>query len=117
MAWTLHRTEITGGLYRGLLLGRGKPPALEMALDGQVIGPMSARQIDDGWQVEGQIGTSPLTDGSRTVVVRVADGGDILDSVTIVTGLTAPEDLRAELSVLRAEIALLKAAVRRMNHR
>ncbi|SFJ77740.1 hypothetical protein [Jannaschia pohangensis] len=114
MAWTLHRTEITGGLYRGLLVGSGAPPDLEMALDGQVIGPMTAAKLDHGWQIEGEMGTGPLTDGSRTVVVRTVSG-DILDSVTIVTGLSAPEDLRAELSVLRAEISLLKAAIRRLN--
>lgn len=115
MAWILHRVSITGGLYRGLLTGTGEPPALEMVLGEQSLGNLTPSPAEGGWQVEGELGTAPLTDGAQSVVIRTGEG-DILDVVTVVTGLGAPEDLRAELGALRAELAILKAAFRRHVH-
>ncbi|WP_299817928.1 hypothetical protein [uncultured Jannaschia sp.] len=112
MAWVLHRLSVTDGTYRGLLTGSGAPPSLELAMDDRVLGPVVVAPAEAGWEVTGVIGTAPLTIGTHTIAVRIA-GGDILDSVTIVTGLGAPEDLRAELGALRAELAVLKAAFRR----
>lgn len=113
--WTLHRTEVSGGTYRGLLTCEDTEqtaPALSLDLGGQTLGQMIVTQVDGGWQVEGALGLAPLTDGTQTVFVRLADG-TALDSLTVVTGLSAPEDLRAELSVLRAELEILKVAFRR----
>ena len=112
MGWVLHRLSITEGSYLGLLTGAGTPPPLELAMGDRVLGPVMLAPTDTGWQVTGALGTAPLTIGTHTVVVRVA-GGEILDRVTIVTGLEAPEDLRAELGALRAELTVLKAAFRR----
>ncbi len=112
MAWTLHRVSITDGIYRGLLTGPGQPPRLEMSLGGQVLGTLTPSETDGGWQVEGPLGTAPLTDGAQTVLIREA-GGDVLDSFTVLCGLGAPEDLRAELGALRDEVAILKQAFRR----
>lgn len=113
--WTLHRTEVSGGTYRGLLtcddVGR-TAPVLSLELGGETLGGMIVTQVDGGWQVEGAMGLAPLTDGTQTVFVRLPDG-TALDSLTVVTGLNAPEDLRAELSALRAELEVFKAAFRR----
>ena len=112
MGWVLNRVSITDGLYRGLLTGEGEPPGLEITLDGQVLGNLTPSKVDAGWQVEGELGTAPLTDGAQTIVIR-EQGGDVLDSFTILCGLGAPEDLRAELGALREEVAILKRAFRR----
>lgn len=113
--WTLHRTEVSGGTYRGLLTcddAGQTAPALSLELGGQTLSQMMVTQVDGGWQVEGAMGLAPLTDGTQTVFVRLPDG-TALDSLTVVTGLNAPEDLRAELSALRAELEVFKVAFRR----
>ncbi|CTQ32604.1 hypothetical protein [Jannaschia rubra] len=111
-AWTLNRITVASGVYRGLLTGEGEPPALEMAMGDEVLGNLTASAAEGGWQVEGEMGPAPLTDGTWTVAIRTPEG-DMLDSVTIVTGLGAPEDMRAELDALRAEVGILKTAFRR----
>ncbi len=113
MSWTLHRLSLTGGLYRGFLTGTGEPPALEMMLGDLCLGHLTPAPVAGGWQVEGDMGTAPLTQGTQGVAIRTTDG-DLLDIVTVVTGLGAPEDMRAELEALRAEVTILKAAVRRL---
>ncbi|GIT92715.1 hypothetical protein JANAI62_30480 [Jannaschia pagri] len=114
MAWTLSRISLIGGSYRGLLSGEGEAPALEMWLDGDVIGHMTLVPLGEGsgeWQVDGEISAAVLTAGTWTVSIRAE--GDILDTITFIAGLDAPEDLRAEVDALRAEVTLLKAAFRR----
>ncbi|MGB3690067.1 MAG: hypothetical protein WBA02_12290 [Jannaschia helgolandensis] len=110
--WILNRTSITGGIYRGLLVGAGEPPALEMTMEGESLGHLTPAAAEGGYHVEGELGTALLTDGVHTVVVRAPDG-TALDSITIVTGLGAPEDIRAEMGALRDELRVLKAAFRR----
>ncbi|SDY34271.1 hypothetical protein SAMN05444004_101190 [Jannaschia faecimaris] len=115
-SWILHRTGVTGGTYRGLLTATDEsdetPPPLTLVLGGETLGEMTMEAVDGGWQVEGEMGLAPLTDGAQTVFVRLPDG-TALDSVTVITGLSAPEDLRAELATLRDEVTLLKKAFRR----
>lgn len=116
MPWTLNRVSLIGGTYRGLLVGEGEPPALEMAMGDEVLGhlmqvPVKGAKAKGQWQVEGDIGTGVLTEGTRTVVIR--GEGQVLDALTVIAGLGAQDDLRAEVDALRAELALLKAAFRR----
>lgn len=111
-AWILNRMSITGGIYRGLLVGNGEPPALEMTLGGDSLGHLTPAPAEGGYHVEGELGAALLTDGVQTVVIRTADG-TALDSVTVVTGLGAPEDIRAEMDALRDEVRVLKTAFRR----
>ncbi|UWQ21887.1 hypothetical protein [Jannaschia sp. W003] len=113
MDWVLNRTGLAGGIYRGFLRGGGEPPALEMALDDAVLGGMQVSAAEGGWRVEGDLGTAPLTEGVRTVAIRVAGGGAVLDTLTVVAGLDAAHDLRADLDDLRVELAQLKRAFRR----
>lgn len=112
--WILHRTGVTGGTYRGLLTGGdgAQVPDLTLVLGGETLGRMTVTQVDGGWQVEAEMGLAPLTDGTQTVFVRLPDG-TALDSVTVVTGLSAPEDLRAQVDALRDELDLMKTAFRR----
>lgn len=113
--WTLHRIEVSRGVYRGLLVGPegASPPALTLAVAAAETG--AAAEIvprEPGrWEVRAAFGPEILSDGTRTVVLRAGD--DVMDSLTVIVGLEAPDDLRAELDVLRAELAILKRAFRR----
>lgn len=114
MTWTLNRVSLTSGQYRGLLVGGSEAPALEMMLDGAVLGPMSVALIEGTtgqWQVDGDIGRDMLSLGTRTLIIRTGD--QVLDTLTVVAGLDAPGDLRAEVDALRAEVSVLKKAFRR----
>lgn len=110
--WLLQRTSIAGGRYRGWLTGEGEPPALGMYLGEDYLGPLTKTPEDGGFRIDGALSAALLTQGVQTVSIRTADG-DLMDSVTVVTGLETPHDLRAEMDALRAELTVLKAAFRR----
>ena len=116
MAWVLNRTGLTAGVYRGWLVateGEATPPALEAVMGEAVLCALAVAPEEGGWRVEGDLGAAALTEGARSVVLRGADGGEVLDVVTVVTGLDAAHDLRAELEALRVEVTQLKRAFRR----
>ncbi|MGZ9808926.1 hypothetical protein ACXN5S_00500 [Pseudoroseicyclus sp. H15] len=97
---------------------------------GEIAGPLPARLIAtylgralDGLQIEPHdTGTTlrlPLppemiSDGVQTCVIADADTGDVLASVTLVAGQMLAEDLRTEVTMLRAELDLVKAVLRRL---
>ncbi|MEM8848552.1 MAG: hypothetical protein AAGE03_00820 [Pseudomonadota bacterium] len=112
MPWILNRISVTSGVYRGLLVGEGDPPALEIVVGDESLGNLTPSPTEGGWRMEGEIGTLPLTDGTRAVTIRAGDG-TVLDSFAVICGLDAPQDLRAELAALRAEMTILKQAFRR----
>jgi hypothetical protein len=115
MAWTLHRLSVASGTYTGLLSGGdgAEPPALRLLVGEVEVGNLvPAAAEGGGWRVEGEIGSGPLTDGTRSVSIRTSDG-EVLDAFSVVCGLGAAEDLRAEVEALRVEVALLKRAFRR----
>jgi hypothetical protein len=111
----LTQTRIVNGVWEGVLTGmRGTAPVIEAwhqdrKLDGVRVAP-----------VPGQAGTlavavpippSVISEGVQTIVLRV--DGEVLAQVTLVAGVPLEDDLRAEISLLRAELDLLKRAFRR----
>jgi len=119
MTWTLHRTALKGGQYQGLLShdggGTPAPPKLLAEHEGRDLGTLSLRPITDtpgAYQVTVHLPLNLLSEGIQTVTLRLEEG-DILDTLAIVGGLEADQDLRAEVDLLRAELDLLKRAFRR----
>lgn len=116
MTWTLQRTDLNGGAYMGVLEGAGAPPVLELVHDGAVVTTADVTQIEGTtgqWQVRVALPLSLLSDGVQVAVIRTAGGDDILDRIAVFAGAEVDDDLRAEVQVLRAELDMLKAAVRR----
>lgn len=113
-AMTLTQTRIANGWWEGVLTGAG---------DGTEVGAWHQDRQIDGVEVTKLAGSSGdhavrvpvpshvLTEGVQTIVLRV--GGETLAAFTLVAGLPLEEDLRAEISLLRAELDLLKRAFRR----
>jgi hypothetical protein len=111
----LTQTRIANGVWEGVLTGTaGAPPALEALYQGQAIEGLSVTAIP------GQAGSHAvrlplppaiLSEGVQTVILRA--GGEVLHHLTLVVGVPLEEDIRAEVSLLRAELDLLKRAFRR----
>jgi hypothetical protein len=111
---TLTQTRIAQGVWEGVLAGAGKPPDLEAShqgkpLAGLMVTPMPGQP--ESHAVRLAIPTTLLNDGVQTVLLKA--GGEVLASFTLIAGVPLEEDLRAEISLLRAELDLLKKAFRR----
>jgi len=113
----LTRTRFQAGLWEGILDGAGAgTPQLEVfhrdrALGGLAVTPDPAQPTR--YRVSFPVPADLLSDGVQTILIRDADSGEALDSLTIVAGLAPEDDIRAEMDLLRTELDLLKRAFRR----
>jgi hypothetical protein len=112
---TLTQTRIAGGVWEGVLGGiEGPAPVLEArhqdrALDGVELAAIPGKP--GSFAVRVPIAASVLSEGVQTVLLHV--GGKVLDQFTVIVGVPLEEDLRAEISLLRAELDLLKRSFQR----
>jgi hypothetical protein len=115
MTVTLTQTRILNGWWEGVLTGfTGSAPEVVARhqgapLDGVEVVALSGRP--DQASVRLPIPATVLSEGVQTVILE-ADGL-ICGQFTLIAGVPLEEDLRAELSLLRAELDLLKRAFRR----
>lgn len=112
---TLTQTRISGGVWEGVLGGvEGPPPALEARHQDRDLGGVELVAIPanpGSYAVRLSIPASVLSEGVQTVLLHV--GGMVLDQFTVIVGVPLEEDLRAEISLLRAELDLLKRSFQR----
>lgn len=111
---TLTQTRIAQGVWEGVLSGAAQPPALEALHNGKIFGGLTVTPVPDqpgSHAVRLVIPVTVLNEGVQTVLLRA--GGEVLASFTLIAGVPLEEDLRAEISLLRAELDLLKQAFRR----
>ncbi len=107
---------LADGVWSGILVGAAKGkkvPALEAVLDGKVLDGLEITpraSMASAWDVRLTLGAGTLQDGSSCVVFRLGDA--TLASFTIQAGPVAEGDLAAELTLLRAELDMLKRAFR-----
>ena len=111
---TLTQSRIAGGVWEGVLTGTGDPGVLEALHQGRKLEGPSITPVPGeagSHTVRLSIPASILSEGVQTVLLQA--GGEVLASFTLVAGVPLEEDLRAEISLLRAELDLLKKAFRR----
>lgn len=77
------------------------------------IAPVDVVRAGDGWELSVTIPVAHLSDGWQTFLVREASG-TTLGHFSLLAGAAPDADLRAEIAALRAEVDLLKRAVRRL---
>jgi hypothetical protein len=111
---TLTQTRIANGVWEGVLTGAVGAAALEAShqgrrLEGLTVAPVPGQSGTH--EVKLPIPASVLSEGVQTLLIEA--GGEVLASLTLVAGQPLEEDLRAEISLLRAELDLLKKAFRR----
>jgi hypothetical protein len=110
----LEQTRIAGGVWEGVLTGAGAAPALEAlhagrALDGVEVHPLADQP--GRFCVRVPIPSGALNEGVQTFLLQ--SGGVTLAQFTLIAGQPPDDDIRAELSLLRAELDLLKRAFQR----
>ena len=113
---TLTKTRILHGTWEGVLRAPGltDTPTLEvMHLDTPLDAPQIIPVEPGAWHVAVAIPAQVLADGVQTFVIQDRETGAMLASFAIVTGQPLEDDLRAEISLLRAELDMLKGAFRR----
>lgn len=111
---TLTQSRIAGGVWEGVLTGSGYAGTLEALHQGHKLDGLSVTPVPGeagSHLVRLAIPASILSEGVQTVLLQA--GGEVLASFTLIAGVPLEEDLRAEISLLRAELDLLKKAFRR----
>jgi hypothetical protein len=116
--YTLTKLGFSGGVWQGRIAARGEAPAPEIevthgageALSGVTLSPDGK----SAWRLSVIVPLEHLGDGALTYLVQAKGGGLPLGGFTILAGEAPGEDLRAEVSLLRAEVELLKKALRRL---
>ncbi|SES28490.1 hypothetical protein SAMN04490244_10964 [Tranquillimonas rosea] len=114
---TLTETRIADGVWQGVLrTPQAEAPALA-AFHGDRPLPSPEVTADRGdgtlWLVRVPIPPEVLNDGLQSVIITEAASGEVLASCAIAMGEGLDQDLRAEVSLLRAELDMLKRAFRR----
>jgi len=110
----LSRLRISGGVWEGVMAAQGGAPELALRHRDEIVGVPDVRESESGdWLVRFNLPVDRLSDGVQTFVVEDALTGEALASETVIAGVEAGMDLRAEVDLLRAELDMLKRAFRR----
>jgi hypothetical protein len=109
------RTRFADGVWEGEVQGAGPDrPAVEVLHEGRAVPDVQLTADEAGrWYLRVPVPPAAVGDGVHTLLIRAAETGETLESVTLSGGETLEEELRAEVARLRAELDLLKRAVRR----
>lgn len=115
---TLTKLRLVEGTWYGALKHAGRhdwTPQIEVTHLGERIEGigLNADRVEEYWVVSVPIPADRISDGVQTFVIRCLETDKVLDSFSIVAGDALAEDLRAEISLLRAELDMLKKAFRR----
>lgn len=115
---TLTKTRLFEGVWEGVLTHKGDgafQPVLRVThLDQPVDGVTTHEDQAAGhWVVRVPVPANLISDGLQTFVIRDSASDDVLASFALLAGDALAEDIRAEMSLLRAELDMLKQAFRR----
>lgn len=116
---SLVRKRIANGIYEGVYSdpkGTVAAPLLELSFLGEVFGEVFTDPIEgeeSTWLIRCKIPAETLSDGIQTFLICKMGEDAVLDSFSIVMGEPLADDLRAEISLLREELDMLKRAFRR----
>ncbi|THD73922.1 hypothetical protein E7681_09930 [Thalassobius vesicularis] len=114
----LTKTRLFEGVWEGFLTSASMDnlqPELEVThLNEPVLGLQMTEDRENGhWVVRIPVPLETLSDGVQTFVIREKRSGEVLNSFAILAGEALGDDLRAEVTLLREELDMLKRAFRR----
>lgn len=111
-------SHLSAGIWHVLLTDQAQTaPALRASHNGTDLAGLTCQQgrAAGTWQISVPVPPSALSDGLQTIVLYDANN-HVVDRLAILAGAPLDADLRAEIALLRAELDLLKAAIRRDHH-
>lgn len=109
----LEEGRISGGVWEALVTAT-EPPVIEALHGGRVVDGVQVQPVPGQpgcFSLRVPIPAWALNEGLQTILVQ--SGGLTVATVTLVAGQPLDGDIRAELSLLRAELDLLKRAFQR----
>ncbi len=114
----LTKTRLFEGVWEGFLTSSSMDnlqPKLEVThLNEPVLGLTLTEDTENGhWVVRVPVPVSVLADGVQTFLIRDQHSGEVLESFSILAGEALGDDIRAEVTLLREELDMLKRAFRR----
>lgn len=115
---TLTKTRLFEGVWEGVLTYEGEgnyQPEIEVThLQKPIAGVQVSEKPDEKlWVVRVPIPLEIIADGVQTFVISDKRSGEMLDSFALMSGDALSYDIRAEMTLLREELDLLKRAFRR----
>lgn len=109
---------IRAGVWHGIVeVAGGSAPSIALHHAGGVLEPRRIAPIAGHagrWQIEVALPADLLEEGVRALLITDQSDGRTLQSLTISAGAPFGDDLTAEVANLRAEVEVLKAALRRL---
>ena len=105
--------RIAGGVWEGIVQA-DTAPVVQALHEGRAIEGVGVRPVagkSGQFTLRVPIPAWALNEGVQTFVVQA--GGERLAQFTLIAGQPLEEDIRAEVSLLRAELDLLKRAFQR----
>ncbi|WP_170333775.1 hypothetical protein [Ruegeria arenilitoris] len=90
-------------------------PEIEVRYRDQTLPDVELVEAEGGWTLRVPVPSSLLSEGVHSVVIWDQRSNHKLGDFTVISGSPVAEDMRAELSLLRAELDMLKRAFRRLH--
>ncbi|MEM8978945.1 MAG: hypothetical protein AAGD04_05640 [Pseudomonadota bacterium] len=112
---TVSKTRLQDGMWEGVVQAPdGLKPNLRVSHEGRVVSEINIEAMGDGqWKLRIPIPSQAIADGIQTITISDPETEQILETITLLTGDMLDEDIRAEISLLREELDMLKRAFRR----
>lgn len=107
-------TALVDGVWYGQAQGMPETPELTAWHGDKRLGVPDIRAEGEGqWALRLPLPAEVLSDGVQVISI-LDDAGHLMETVTILAGRALEQDLRAEIAALRAELDLVKRALRRI---
>lgn len=115
---TLTKTRLIEGVWEGVLTREGDgnyQPEIEVTHLQQEIEGVEVTELSQQgeWGVRVPVPAHLIADGVQTFLIRDRKSGDTLGSFALLSGEALNYDIRAEVTLLREELDMLKRAFRR----
>ncbi|MEM6657715.1 MAG: hypothetical protein AAF496_08800 [Pseudomonadota bacterium] len=109
----LTSSQLHNGVWQGIIECETQPHVAVHYRD-ETLADVTLERTDAGWTITVPVPTAALSDGVHSFVVVDSATTEKLADFTVIAGASAADDLRAELELLRAELDMLKRALRRV---
>ncbi|MDD9727107.1 hypothetical protein PVV74_16715 [Roseovarius sp. SK2] len=113
---TLTKTRLFEGVWEGVITGAGdrRPDVSVTHLQETIAGvEVVEKPGEQAWVLRVPIPADRIADGVQTFLISDTETGAALGSFSIVSGDALAYDIRAEVTLLREELDMLKRAFRR----